>query len=160
MNHTVKLIRDTTKLSISKFAEDKMKLNEKTFRYRLANGVLKLEDYHKICHYTGLTFEQLWPSPYEPAEPKTTSIPKALGTPITLKQPKAEDLTVIPEGYTQLDENNEVVAEVAPVLDPGSEDVTEIEVNEEDQVTPEDNVTDQPKKGDIEEPDIDDILNG
>jgi hypothetical protein len=46
------------------FVEQKLKLPYATFNYRLRNGRLLLADYHAIFHATGLSFEELFPSPY------------------------------------------------------------------------------------------------
>lgn len=46
------------------FAPEHLKITYQMFRYRIREGRLSLDDYHKILHYTGRTFEDLFPNPY------------------------------------------------------------------------------------------------
>jgi hypothetical protein len=65
MNTLTKAIRKTTGLSMRRFVEDRMGIKYMTFLYRYKQGVLRLEDYHVLSYHTGMTFEQLFPSPYK-----------------------------------------------------------------------------------------------
>lgn len=65
MNILTKAIRKTTGLSMRRFVEEHLGIKYQTFLYRKKNGVLRLEDYHLLCYHTGMTFEQLFPSPYQ-----------------------------------------------------------------------------------------------
>lgn len=65
MNTLTKAIRKTTGLSMRRFVEDRLGIKYMTFLYRYKNGVLRLEDYHVLSYHTGLTFEELFPSPYK-----------------------------------------------------------------------------------------------
>lgn len=47
------------------FAKDVLKVTYQGFRYRLREGKLTLDQYHKIMAYTGKTFDELWPNPYQ-----------------------------------------------------------------------------------------------
>ena len=65
MNPLTKAIRKTTGMSMRQFVEERLGIKYQTFLYRLKSGVLRLEDYHLLTYHTGLTFEQLFPSPYQ-----------------------------------------------------------------------------------------------
>ncbi len=65
MNSLTKAIRKTTGLSMRRFVEDRLGIKYMTFLYRYKHGVLRLEDYHVLSYHTGMTFEQLFPSPYK-----------------------------------------------------------------------------------------------
>lgn len=64
MNTLTKAIRKTTGLSMREFVEERLGIKYMTFLYRYKNGVLRLEDYHALAYHTGMTFEQLFPSPF------------------------------------------------------------------------------------------------
>lgn len=61
-------------MRIHDFAREKLGIHYNLFRYRVMKGKLKLDDYHKIIHYTGLTFEKLFPSPYDLGPPKKITL--------------------------------------------------------------------------------------
>lgn len=62
-NRITRLIRKATGRNIMEFVGAVLGHKYGTFRYRLDKGVLSLDDYHKILHATGLTFEELFPNP-------------------------------------------------------------------------------------------------
>ena len=47
------------------FAQEILKVTYQGFRYRLRQGKLTLDQYHKIMAYTGKSFDELWPNPYQ-----------------------------------------------------------------------------------------------
>ncbi len=51
-------------LSTADFAKEKLGINYQTFLYRVRVGKLSHEDIWRILHYTGKTYEQLFPNPY------------------------------------------------------------------------------------------------
>jgi len=57
----------------STFAEEKLGISYQLFRYRVRKGRLTLEDYWKILHLTGKSFETLFPNPYL-SKPKPISL--------------------------------------------------------------------------------------
>ncbi len=71
-------------LTPSSFAEDKLGISYQLFRYRVRKGRLTLEDYWKILFYTGRTFENLFPNPYQ-AKPKSISLTLRPPTPKTTR---------------------------------------------------------------------------
>ena len=48
----------------SQFAKEQLGISYQMLRYRIREGRLTLNDYHKILHYTGKHFHELWPNPY------------------------------------------------------------------------------------------------
>jgi hypothetical protein len=66
MNIVLKAVRSATGMRMKDFVREKLGLVYETYRYRVRSNCLHLEDYHKLCFYTGLTFEELFPSPYVP----------------------------------------------------------------------------------------------
>lgn len=64
------------------FAKDVLGTTYQAFRYRVTNGKLTLDQYHKIMAYTGRSFDDLWPNPYQ----KTKKIPLTLYKPVNLAQ--------------------------------------------------------------------------
>ena len=75
------------------FATEKLGISYQLFRYRVRQGRLTLEDYWKILHYTGRSFEQLFPNPIQ-YTPKPISLtlrtsPKARLAPLEkVSEPK------------------------------------------------------------------------
>ncbi|HRG11390.1 MAG TPA: hypothetical protein PLJ08_22640 [Cyclobacteriaceae bacterium] len=47
------------------FARDILKVTYQAFMYRVREKKLTLDQYHKIMAYTGKTFDELWPNPYQ-----------------------------------------------------------------------------------------------
>ena len=64
VNKLTRIIKKKTGMRIQDFVKEKLGVNHyNVYRYRVLNDCLKLDDYHKICFYTGQTFEQLFPTP-------------------------------------------------------------------------------------------------
>lgn len=55
----------STGFSPQVFAKEVLKCTYQAFRNRVRQNSLKLDQYHKIMAYTGKTFEELWPNPYQ-----------------------------------------------------------------------------------------------
>ena len=74
------------------FAKDVLGTTYQAFRYRVTNGKLTLDQYHKIMAYTGRSFDDLWPNPYQ----RTKKIPLTLSKPVNLapKEEKQEPIQV------------------------------------------------------------------
>jgi hypothetical protein len=88
------------------FAKEILGVTYQGFRYRVTNGKLTLDQYHKIMAYTGRTFDDLWPNPYQ----KTKKIPLTLSNikPPTVnlapKEEKQEPIQVpAPSSFQLLD---------------------------------------------------------
>jgi len=64
------------------FATEKLGVSYQIFRYRVRKGRLTLEDYWKILHLTGKTFEQLFPNPHV-QKPKPISLTLRPSTSLT-----------------------------------------------------------------------------
>ncbi len=81
-----------TGMSVKEFVEQRMGLYYIKFHYRLKHGSLRLEDYHKLCYFTGRTFEELFPSPIIDGEVPVAIIspPKVLTPKIKVESPKRE----------------------------------------------------------------------
>jgi hypothetical protein len=47
------------------FAREVLKVTYQGFMYRVRQNKLTLDQYHKIMAYTGKSFEELWPNPYQ-----------------------------------------------------------------------------------------------
>lgn len=47
------------------FAKEVLKVTYQGFMYRVRQNKLTLDQYHKIMAYTGKSFEELWPNPYQ-----------------------------------------------------------------------------------------------
>lgn len=62
--HLRTIIKETTGLSLQAFGEQYLDSQYMALSYRIRHGVLRLEEYHTICFYTGKTFEELWPNPH------------------------------------------------------------------------------------------------
>jgi hypothetical protein len=78
-------------MSTADFAKEKLDLTYQTFSYRIRQGHLSLEDYHRICYWTGLSFEDLFPNPYKPITPKvpeSITIPRQGAIPTKKPQPQ------------------------------------------------------------------------
>jgi hypothetical protein len=60
------IIKETTGLNLKDFGEQYLDSQYMALSYRIRHGVLRLEEYHTICFYTGKTFEELWPNPHIP----------------------------------------------------------------------------------------------
>jgi len=63
------------------FAKDVLKVSYQGFMYRVRQQKLTLDQYHKIMAYTGKTFEELWPNPYQAKK----RIPLTLSKPATAR---------------------------------------------------------------------------
>ncbi len=48
------------------FAKNVLNVSYQGFMYRVREKKLTLDQYHKIMAYTGKSFEELWPNPYQP----------------------------------------------------------------------------------------------
>jgi len=72
--------------SPSAFAEEKLGISYQLFRYRVRKGRLTLEDYWKIFHLTGKSFNDLFPNPYL-SKPKPISLTLRPQTPKTRLTP-------------------------------------------------------------------------
>jgi len=75
--------------SPSAFAEEKLGISYQLFRYRVRKGRLTLEDYWKILHLTGKSFNDLFPNPY-------LSKPKPISLTLRPQTPKTTRLTPAP----------------------------------------------------------------
>ena len=53
------------KIDPKQFAEEKLSISHQMFNYRLRLNRLHLDHYHLIIHYTGKSFNELFPSPYD-----------------------------------------------------------------------------------------------
>ena len=91
------------------FATEKLGISYQLFRYRVRQGRLTLEDYWKILHYTGRSFEDLFPNPTQ-YTPKPISLtlrtsPKARLTPAPVErmvpEPKPPAPAPLPVQYEQ-----------------------------------------------------------
>jgi hypothetical protein len=82
----------------SAFAEEKLGISYQLFRYRVRKGRLTLEDYWKILHLTGKTFENLFPNPSisKPRPISLTLTPKARLTPAPVERVEPEKKPVPP----------------------------------------------------------------
>jgi len=76
------------------FARDILKISYQGFRYRVNQGKLALVHYHKIMAYTGKSFEDLWPNPFQPK--KRISLNLSKPDPIRLAPPKEIEEPVFP----------------------------------------------------------------
>lgn len=47
------------------FAREILKVSYQGFMYRVREKKLTLDQYHKIIAYTGKSFDELWPNPYQ-----------------------------------------------------------------------------------------------
>lgn len=63
------------------FAKDVLKVSYQGFMYRVRQQKLTLDQYHKIMAYTGKSFEELWPNPYQAKK----RIPLTLSKPATAR---------------------------------------------------------------------------
>lgn len=100
VNQLTKIIKKKTGMRIQDFAKEKLGIHYNLYRYRVLNDCLKLDDYHKICFYTGHTFEQLFQNPLSGGsirKPITFNLArKPATTTITpLAQPQAEPANVM-----------------------------------------------------------------
>lgn len=98
-------IRETG-MTLTEFVEEKLGDSYVNFYYRLRHNCLRLEDYHKICFYTGRTFEDLFPNPFvKKIEPIPFRLPS---TSINAPNPKKP----IPQAIIQTppSQDKEVVA--------------------------------------------------
>ncbi len=79
------------------FAKDILGTTYQAFRYRLKAGKLTLDQYHKIMAYTGRSFDDLWPNPYQKTKkiPLTFSNVKAPAGSVN-PAPKSQDLPSSP----------------------------------------------------------------
>lgn len=90
-------------LTPSVFAEEKLGISYQLFRYRVRKGRLTLEDYWKILHLTGKTFETLFPNPNlsKPRPISLTLSPKRLTpAPVERKEPEKKLASPPPVVYT------------------------------------------------------------
>ena len=122
MNSLTKTIRKSTGLSMREFVEGRLGIKYMTFLYRLKNGVLRLEDYHVLSYHTGLTFEQLFPSPYKipkrlqrivlttPTRPPVNKAELIHELQLEAKQPKkksyVDESLLVPSGTNGAQKNN------------------------------------------------------
>lgn len=53
-----------TGLSVNEFVTQRLGTSYSNYHYRLSNGVLTIDQLHKICFYTGRSFDELFPNPY------------------------------------------------------------------------------------------------
>jgi len=76
----------------STFAEEKLGISYQLFRYRVRKGRLTLEDYWKILHLTGKSFESLFPNPNlsKPRPISLTLSPKSRLTPAPVERKEPE----------------------------------------------------------------------
>jgi len=73
------------------FAVHRLGISYQMWRYRIRQGRLTLEDYHKILLYTGQTFEELFPNPLKPGRhPITLNLNHSPGSRLT--PPPAKEL--------------------------------------------------------------------
>ena len=58
-------------MNLKEFVVEKLEMPYINYYYRLKANALRLEDYHRICFYTGRSFEELFPNPLK-REPLNT----------------------------------------------------------------------------------------
>lgn len=71
------------------FAKDILKVTYQAFMYRVRQKKLTLDQYHKIMAYTGKTFDELWPNPYQVKKriPLTFQAPVRVAPQKEIKEP-------------------------------------------------------------------------
>ncbi|HDZ24902.1 hypothetical protein LCGC14_0937920 [marine sediment metagenome] len=62
MKDTTRTLRENTGMTIGQIAKY-LGIPDRTFRYRVKENVLHLEDYHKLIGLSGVPFERLFPDP-------------------------------------------------------------------------------------------------
>lgn len=119
----VNAIRAATGLTMTQFIKEKMNVDYATWYYRFKKGKIKLEDYHKIIFYTGLTFEELFPNPLKPvARPISLNLSKSVPKLVVKKKPVSvtPDLPALPE---VVNKEPEVMPAPLPISAPKDEDI-------------------------------------
>ncbi len=71
--------------SPSEFVPSVLGITYATFRYRMRTGHLHLTDIHKLTHYLGKTFEELWPNPNKAVHQR---LPLMVEAPTMSQQPQ------------------------------------------------------------------------
>ena len=88
------------------FAKDVLGTTYQAFRYRVTNGKLTLDQYHKIMAYTGRSFDDLWPNPYQTTKKIPLTLFRLSKPPVNLppKEEKQEPIPVpAPSSFKLLD---------------------------------------------------------
>ena len=78
-------------MNTAQFATEVLGLKYATYSYRVRQGCLGLDDYHKIIVTTGRKFEDLFPNPYTPVRPMEIPVSETIP-----RFPKANDKKVAP----------------------------------------------------------------
>lgn len=109
------LVNKRTGMTLLEFVESKLSVKYGSFNYRMRHKVLRLHEYHAICFYLGLPFEQIWPNPNAPA-PKKISLNLSSSLPVSPSPARTVDPGSIVKREAK--KKPEVVTPPADFIDP------------------------------------------
>lgn len=81
-------IKRCTGMTVGGFATLKLGCSYPAFLYRVNHNAIKVEEYHILNLYTGLTFEMIFPNPYTKVPDKVKLNLAPMKHPLDIKKPK------------------------------------------------------------------------